>query len=229
MPAEESIDSFNVWSQDGLLSLFVVGEERGRRSACECVRRSPGVPCPVSGSLNSSFSSEMGPGAPLFPWSQRLSALWQRDCRVRPHFGPSLTRLVLNQPNEQGQRVVSRFFSTDPDTFGFVWFGLCSLGEENAWQHWPFKASSAAPRRVLGAGKDSTGTAGKFVSAAQWGAVDFRQWPATSLLYVGDGDAGPTLNSQCTHPMKAERWGSRGSRMLRGVFLETQSLEVSLK
>lgn len=75
VPAEESIDSFNVWSQDGLLSLFVVGEERGRRSACECVRLSPGVPCLVSGSLNSSFSSEMGPGAPLFPWSQRLSAL----------------------------------------------------------------------------------------------------------------------------------------------------------
>lgn len=170
-----------------------------------------------------------GTRCPPFPLVSKVICSLTKGLSGQATFWAILDPTCLKSAEWAGTESCQPFFSTDPDTFGFVWFGLCSLGEENAWQHWPFKASSAAPRRVLGAGKDSTGTAGKFVSAAQWGAVDFRQWPAASLLYVGDRDAGPTLNSQCTHPMKAERWGSRGSRMLRGVFLETQSLEVSLK
>lgn len=87
---------------------------------------------------------------------------------------PILDLTCLKSAEWAGTESCQPLFSTDPDIFDFMWFGLYSLGEENAWQHWPLKASSANPCCVLGSGKDSAGTAGKFVSAVQRGAVDLK-------------------------------------------------------
>lgn len=232
VPAEKDTGFFNVWSQDGLLSPFSWRGTRRKKCPWACGSLPTGLPCLVPDSLNPSSRSGMGPGAPFSAglkghllFDQGAAGSFTAQILLSFRIATSVFPLpvtgysVARPPSDlcsiswmSGEGELSAPFYADPGTFDFMWFSLYSLGEENAWPHRPLKTSLLTCAlcwrqewTTLGLLEAPSCPSRELQWTSEW-------WPAATSVSMGDGDADPTFNPHCTHPMRVERWGGHGQQ-----------------